>query len=150
MAVSFQLVIDCADPEPLARFWAAALGYELEPPPDGFASWDAYWRDLGVPEDELGAGADCIVDPGGAGAADLVPGGTGPPARRPPPATLGIPRQRGSHPDFQPGTGVHAGAIWARRTSQTVLFIPAPDGLAARGHRACLPVCLLGTRFSGS
>jgi hypothetical protein len=26
MAVSFQLVIDCADPEPLARFWAAALG----------------------------------------------------------------------------------------------------------------------------
>src|ERR1035441_7288542 len=32
MAVSFQLVIDCADPEPLARFWAAALGYELEPP----------------------------------------------------------------------------------------------------------------------
>ena len=50
MAMSFQLVIDCADPEPLARFWAAALGYELEPPPDGFASWDAYRRDLGVPE----------------------------------------------------------------------------------------------------
>ena len=67
MAASFQLVIDCADPEPLARFWAAALGYELEPPPDGFASWDAYWRDLGVPEDELGTGADCIVDPGGRG-----------------------------------------------------------------------------------
>jgi hypothetical protein len=67
MAVSFQLVIDCADPEPLARFWAAALGYELEPPPEGFASWDAYWRDVGVPEDELGAGADCIVDPAGRG-----------------------------------------------------------------------------------
>ena len=76
MAARFQLVIDCADPEPLARFWAAALGYELEPPPDGFASWDAYRRDLGVPEEELGAGADCIVDPR-AGAADLVPGGTG-------------------------------------------------------------------------
>ena len=67
MAVSFQLVIDCADPEPLARFWAAALGYELEPPPAGFASWDAYWRDVGVPADELGTGADCIVDPGGRG-----------------------------------------------------------------------------------
>ena len=65
MAVSFQLVIDCADPEPLAHFWAAALGYELERPPDGFASWDAYRRDLGVPEDELGTGADCIVDPNG-------------------------------------------------------------------------------------
>ena len=67
MAVRFQLVIDCADPEPLARFWAAALGYELEPPPDGFASWDAYWRDVGVPEDELGGGADRIVDPSGEG-----------------------------------------------------------------------------------
>jgi len=67
MAVSFQLVIDCADPEPLARFWAAALGYELEPPPAGFGSWDAYWRDVGVPEDELGLGADCIVDPDGRG-----------------------------------------------------------------------------------
>ena len=65
MAARYQLVIDCADPEPLARFWAAALGYELEPPPEGFDSWDAYRRDLGVPEDELAAGADCIVDPSG-------------------------------------------------------------------------------------
>jgi glyoxalase superfamily protein len=67
MAARFQLVIDCADPEPLAHFWAAALGYELEPPPDGFASWDSYRRDLGVPEAELGTGADCIVDPSGQG-----------------------------------------------------------------------------------
>jgi hypothetical protein len=69
MAVSFQLVIDCADPEPLARFWAAALGYELEPPPAGFDSWDAYWRDVGVPEDELGLGlnhyAVAMKDPEG-------------------------------------------------------------------------------------
>lgn len=67
MAARFQLVIDCADPEPLARFWAAALGYVLEPPPDGFADWDAYWRDVGVPEEELGGGADRIVDPTGQG-----------------------------------------------------------------------------------
>ena len=67
MTVRFQLVIDCADPEPLANFWAAALGYELEPPPHGFTSWDAYWRDVGVPEDELGTGADRIVDPDGQG-----------------------------------------------------------------------------------
>ena len=67
MATRFQLVIDCADPEPLAHFWAAALGYVLEPPPHGFATWDAYWRDLGVPEDELGGGADRIVDPRGQG-----------------------------------------------------------------------------------
>src|ERR1035437_682223 len=65
VAAKFQLVIDCADPEPLARFWAAALGYVLEPPPAGFASWDEYWRDVGVPEDELGPGTDSIVDPDG-------------------------------------------------------------------------------------
>ena len=67
MAAQFQLVIDCLDPEPLARFWAAALGYQLEPPPDGFDDWDAYWRDVGVAEDELGGGADRIVDPDGLG-----------------------------------------------------------------------------------
>jgi hypothetical protein len=67
MAVRFQLVIDCTDPDRLARFWAAALGYELEPPPAGFASWDDYWRDVGVPDGELGIGADCIIDPDGRG-----------------------------------------------------------------------------------
>ena len=40
MAVNYQLVIDCTDPEWLARFWAAALRYEPEPPPAGFATWD--------------------------------------------------------------------------------------------------------------
>ena len=66
MAVNFQLVMDCTDPERLSRFWAAALRYELEPPPEGFATWDDYWRDVGVPEEDLGIGADCIIDPGGA------------------------------------------------------------------------------------
>jgi hypothetical protein len=67
MSLRFQLVIDCADPGSLARFWAAALGYVLEPPPDGFASWDDYWREVGVPEEELGLGDDCIIDPHGGG-----------------------------------------------------------------------------------
>jgi len=67
MAVPFQLVIDCTDPEPLARFWAEALGYVPEPPPEGFATWDAFYRDLGVPEEELGVGVDSIVDPDGRG-----------------------------------------------------------------------------------
>jgi hypothetical protein len=67
MAARFQLVIDCADPEPLARFWAAALGYQLEPPPSGFASWDDYWRDFGLPEEDLGLGEDRIGDPDGRG-----------------------------------------------------------------------------------
>jgi Glyoxalase-like domain len=67
VAVRYQLVIDCASPDALARFWVAALGYELQPPPDGFASWDDYWRDVGVPEEDLGIGEDRIVDPGGGG-----------------------------------------------------------------------------------
>jgi glyoxalase superfamily protein len=69
MTVRFQLVLDCADPDLLARFWAAALGYELTPPPDGFATWDDYYRDLGVPEEELGVGTDRISDPQGHGPA---------------------------------------------------------------------------------
>jgi hypothetical protein len=63
----FQLVIDCADPDRLARFWAAALGYELAPTPDGFATWNDFYRSLGVPEEDLVDGADRISDPAGQG-----------------------------------------------------------------------------------
>jgi hypothetical protein len=65
--VRFQLVIDCADPDRLARFWAAALGYELAPAPAGFATWNDFYRELGVPEEELVDGADRISDPEGHG-----------------------------------------------------------------------------------
>ena len=67
MPVRFQLVIDCADPDRLARFWAAALGYVLAPVPAGFDSWNDFYRDLGVPEKELVDGADRISDPDGHG-----------------------------------------------------------------------------------
>jgi hypothetical protein len=69
MSVRYQLVIDCADPDRQARFWAAALGYELAPPPDGFATWQDYYRHLGVPDEELTDGADRISDPQGGGPA---------------------------------------------------------------------------------
>jgi hypothetical protein len=65
--VRFQLVIDCADPDRLARFWAAALGYELAPAPAGFATWNDFYRELGVPEEDLADGADRISDPEGHG-----------------------------------------------------------------------------------
>ena len=67
MPACFQLVIDCNDPDRLARFWASALGYVLEPPPEGFATWDDWRRDIGLPDSELGTGADSIVDPSGHG-----------------------------------------------------------------------------------
>jgi hypothetical protein len=65
--VHYQLVIDCADPDLLARFWAEALAYELAPVPAGFVTWNDFYRDLGVSEDDLVDGADRISDPEGGG-----------------------------------------------------------------------------------
>lgn len=65
-----QIAVDCADPARLVAFWAAALGYVVEPPPDGFGSWNDYWRHIGVPDSELPTDADAadsIVDPAGVG-----------------------------------------------------------------------------------
>ena len=65
MAAGFTLVIDCSDPDRLSRFWEAALGYVAAPPPDGAASWDEYWRDFGLSEEDLAIGQDRIADPEG-------------------------------------------------------------------------------------
>ena len=65
MATQIQVTIDCADPGRLARFWADALGYRLEEPPDGFASWQDYWVSRGLPPVEVEDGYDSIVDPDG-------------------------------------------------------------------------------------
>lgn len=59
-----QITFDCADPERVARFWSEALGYVVPPPPEGFASWDAYWHSL--PPGERGAWSAC-ADPTGVG-----------------------------------------------------------------------------------
>jgi hypothetical protein len=67
MAAEFQLVVDCAEPEVLARFWRAALRYEFAPPPAGFVTWRDFNRRLGVPEEDLSDGVDRISDPDGRG-----------------------------------------------------------------------------------
>jgi catechol 2,3-dioxygenase-like lactoylglutathione lyase family enzyme len=67
MATRIQVTIDCADPDRLARFWAEALGYRLQEPPDGFDSWQAYWVSRGLPPEEVEDGYDAIVDPDGVG-----------------------------------------------------------------------------------
>jgi hypothetical protein len=52
----------------LARFWATALGYRLEEPPGGFASWRDYYVSRGFPPEEFEDDSyDSIVDPDGAG-----------------------------------------------------------------------------------
>ncbi len=68
--VTWQLTIDCDDPTRMVRFWAPALGYAVQPPPDGFATMNDYYRSIGVPDDELdveGDGTDRIFDPTGGG-----------------------------------------------------------------------------------
>jgi hypothetical protein len=62
MATSVQVVIDCADPAQLARFWAAALGYVEQEPPSGFATWQDFLKAQGVPESQWNA-ANAVVDP---------------------------------------------------------------------------------------
>lgn len=60
----FNVTFDAADPRRLAEFWALALGYQVEPPPDGFASWEEALAAWNVPEDEWDR-ASAIIDPQG-------------------------------------------------------------------------------------
>jgi hypothetical protein len=51
-AREIQVTFDCADPGALAEFWAVALGYQVQPPPPGFDTWDAALDAWGVPPDQ--------------------------------------------------------------------------------------------------
>ena len=64
MARNFQVAFDCVDPERLAGFWAAALDYELLPPPGGHATWAEYSSTVA---EEPGEAWTKIVDPQGKG-----------------------------------------------------------------------------------
>lgn len=66
MATVIQVVFDSADPASLASFWSAALGYQVQAPPDGFASWEQWLADQGVPEEAWNS-ASALVDPDGVG-----------------------------------------------------------------------------------
>jgi catechol 2,3-dioxygenase-like lactoylglutathione lyase family enzyme len=60
-----QITFDCADPAAQAEFWAAALGYRVQPPPPGFDTWEAALDALGVPADRRND-RSAIVPPEGA------------------------------------------------------------------------------------
>ncbi len=66
MATSIQVVFDSRDPDRLAQFWAATLHYVIQPPPPGYASWDAFLEAMHVPKEEWDS-ASAIVDPEGKG-----------------------------------------------------------------------------------
>lgn len=52
MTKEIQVTFDSSDPGALATFWADALGYQLQDPPQGFDSWEAALEAMGVPESE--------------------------------------------------------------------------------------------------
>ncbi|WFE35830.1 VOC family protein [Micromonospora sp. WMMD975] len=66
MARDVQFTFDCADPATLAAFWAEALGYQVQGPPEGFDSWEQALTAFGVPV-ERHNDASAVVDPEGAG-----------------------------------------------------------------------------------
>ncbi|MEA2002685.1 MAG: VOC family protein [Actinomycetota bacterium] len=66
MATPIQIVFDANNPARLAEFWAVVLGYVIQPPPDGFDSWDDWARAMEIPEENWND-ARALVDPDGAG-----------------------------------------------------------------------------------
>ncbi len=60
------MTFDCADPGTLAQFWCAALGYQLDAPPPGFETWDAFLDTVGVPQERRNDRSACS-DPTGSG-----------------------------------------------------------------------------------
>ncbi|WP_030732007.1 VOC family protein [Streptomyces sp. NRRL S-237] len=66
MAKEFQVTYDCADPGAQALFWAEALGYRVQPPPEGFPDWPAALTAWGVPPEQHNS-RSAITDPDGKG-----------------------------------------------------------------------------------
>jgi catechol 2,3-dioxygenase-like lactoylglutathione lyase family enzyme len=64
MARDVQITFDCADPAGLAAFWAEALGYHLQDPPEGFESWEQALDAMGVPPESRND-ASAVLDPDG-------------------------------------------------------------------------------------
>ena len=64
MSYPFQVTFDCHDIETMMRFWAVALSYSLQEPPEGFSSWAEFATNQGTPEALWRA---AVIDPAGKG-----------------------------------------------------------------------------------
>lgn len=64
MTLKFQVTFDCHDIEAITRFWAVALEYEPQPPPDGFASWAEFATANNFPREQW---RGALIDPDGDG-----------------------------------------------------------------------------------
>jgi catechol 2,3-dioxygenase-like lactoylglutathione lyase family enzyme len=61
-----QVTLDVADPARVAGFWAEALGYQVQPPPPPFGTWDEALDAWGVPPEQRND-RSAVVDPAGRG-----------------------------------------------------------------------------------
>ncbi|MEP1123774.1 MAG: VOC family protein [Ilumatobacter sp.] len=66
MAHTIQITVDAADPRGLGAFWCEVLGYQEQPPPDGFDDWDQALDAMGIDRSDPNR-ACAIVDPDGVG-----------------------------------------------------------------------------------
>ena len=66
MARGFQVTFDAANPAAVAEFWAEALRYIVQPPPEGFATWEEFADSVGIPEEDRDNLA-AVIDPDGEG-----------------------------------------------------------------------------------
>ena len=66
MSTGIQVTFDCADPAALSKFWAETLHYQLQPPPEGFDTWEAALESWGVPKEDYNS-ASAVIDPDGKG-----------------------------------------------------------------------------------
>jgi Glyoxalase-like domain len=64
MSPSLQIVFDANDVPRLVAFWEQALGYQVQPPPPGFDTWEDFARDKGIPEEQWD-GWGALIDPVG-------------------------------------------------------------------------------------
>ena len=64
MGPSLQIVFDANDVPRLVAFWPQALGYEVQPPPPEFETWEDFARENGIPEEQWD-GWGALIDPDG-------------------------------------------------------------------------------------
>ncbi len=62
-----QITVDCTDPAALCAFWCEVLGYQLQPPPSGFDTWDAALEAWGVPPEHRNSRSAALPPDGDAG-----------------------------------------------------------------------------------
>jgi hypothetical protein len=64
MGPSLQIVFDANDVPRLVAFWEQVLGYQVQPPPPEFETWEDFARENGIPEEQWD-GWGALIDPDG-------------------------------------------------------------------------------------